>query len=279
MGRKFKKIRKVIIIFVIFTLVMSPSTLWAKGGFDFYFMGVKIKAFQGANWMKIAAGAAASILVHELGHALYLESRGKDWSVEPSSSGFAITTTDSLTNKEYRGLGRSGYLLQTGIGFLLTSFDATAKSDFTKGWVGINVIQTMTYNLRDHNGYDDFEMINRGQGNGESSYRLFSAISVYNFLIANSETGRVIFDVKEFQDKRRPMMDENSFFQFADQPNSWLLSMDTEISPSLSFDLFAEDTKELPKKSGKQILALLHQETQKPGNWQSEHHFQENLSQ
>ena len=114
MGTKFKKTRKALILFIVLTFVMSPSTLWAKGGFDVYFLGVNLKTLKGSNWMKIAAGAAASILTHELGHALYLESRGKEWSLETSSSGFAVITPDSLTDREHRSLGRAGYLLQTG---------------------------------------------------------------------------------------------------------------------------------------------------------------------
>ncbi len=267
MGTKFKKTKKAFILFVVLTFVMSPSALWAKGGFDIYFLGVNLKTFQGSNWMKIAAGAAASILTHELGHALYLESRGKDWSIEPSSAGFAITTTDSLTDKEYRGLGRAGYLLQTGIGLLLTSFDATAKSDFTKGWVGINVVQTLTYKLRGHNGYDDFEMINRGQGNGESSYRLFTSISIYNFLRANSEPGRLIYDVSRFQDEIKPMRSENPSFQFNDKLNPLTFSMDREDSPPLSFDFFAENTKQLSKRGERQSLAFLRQKSLIPGSW------------
>ncbi|MBN1832644.1 MAG: hypothetical protein JW896_11090 [Deltaproteobacteria bacterium] len=265
MGTKFKKAKKTFTLFVILTFVMSPSALWAKDGFDIYFLGVNLKTFQGSNWMKIAVGAAASILTHELGHALYLESQGKDWSVEPSSAGFAVTTTDSLTDKEYRGLGRSGYLLQTGIGLLLTSFDATAKSDFTKGWTGINVVQTLTYKLRGHNGYDDFAMIERGQGNGESSYRLFTSMSIYNFLKANSETGSVIYDISGFQDKKRPVTGENPTFQLNDEPNSLVFSVDTEISPSLSFDLFAKSRTQSLKKEEKQSLAFLLQEPLRPG--------------
>jgi hypothetical protein len=266
MGTKFKKTRNVLILFFILTFVMSPSALWAEGGFDIYFLGVNLRTFQGSNWMKIAAGAAASILTHELGHALYLESQGKDWSVEPSSAGFAVTTTDSLTDKEYRGLGRSGYLLQTGIGLLLTSLDATANSDFTKGWTGINVVQTLTYKLRDHNGYDDFAMIDRGQGNGESSYRLFTSISIYNFLKANSETGRVIYDISGFQYKKRPVTHENPTSQFNDEPNSLVFSMDTEISPSLSFNLFAKNRTQSPKMDERQSLAFPLQEPLRPGS-------------
>ena len=252
MGIKSKKTRKAIVLFVVITFVMSPSAVCAKGGFDFYFMGINLKSFKGSNWVEIAAGAAASILTHELGHALYLESQGRDWSVEPSSSGFAVITTDSLTDKEYRSLGRAGYLLQTGIGFLLTSFDATANSDFTKGWTGINMVQTVTYKWRGHNGYDDFAMIDRGKGNGESAYRLFSSLSIYNFLKANTENKRIIFDVSDFQNKRRLTPGGYSTFQFNDPLDSMVFSMDTGISPTISPDSFAENVTPSPKRGERQ---------------------------
>jgi len=261
MGTKFMKIRKALILFVLLTFILSPTTLWAKGGYDIYFLGVNLKTtFQGSSWMKIAVGAAASILTHELGHALYLESRGKDWSLESSSSGFAVTTTNSLTDKEYRGLGRSGYLLQTGIGLLLTQFDVTAKSDFTKGWVGINVVQSLTHQWRDHNGYDDFAMVDRGQGNGESSFRLFTSISIYNYLKANSETGKAIYGAGGFQDYRRSMTSKNSALQFNDEPNSLILSMDTENAEPLSSGFFVKNATPLPKMGKGQNLSFLRSE-------------------
>jgi len=261
MGTKFMKTRKALLLFVLFTFVLSPTTLWAKGGYDIYFLGINLKtAFQGSNWMMIAAGAAASIVTHELGHALYLESRGKHWDLEPSSSGFAVITTNPLTDKEYRGLGRSGYLLQTGIGVLLSQFDVTAKSDFTKGWVSMNVLQSLTHKWRDHNGYDDFAMIDRGQGNGDSSFRLFTSISIYSFLKANSENGKAIYGAGGFQDERRSMTNENSTLQLNDEPNSLILSMETENAEPLSSGFFVKNATPLPKMGKGQNLYFLRSE-------------------
>jgi hypothetical protein len=257
MGTKFKKTRKTFLLCVLLTFLLIPSTLWGKGGYSISFLGVNLKTFQGSNWMMIAAGAAASILTHELGHALYLECQGKDWHLETSSSGFAVTTTNSLTDKQYRGLGRSGYLLQAGIGFLLTSFNVTAKSDFTKGWVGMNMVQSLTHKWRDHNGYDDFAMIDRGQGNGESSFRLFSSVSIYNFLKANSESVKVIFAAKGFQDKKSPMRNEDLDLRFNDEASSLIPSLETNITPPLSYDFSTQNIRQLPKIGEGQDLAFL----------------------
>ncbi len=245
---KFTKTMKVFLLFVLLTSAMSPSTLWAKGDFEIIFLGVNLETFQGSDWMKVAAGAAASILTHELGHALYLESQGKDWRLETSSSGFAVTTSNPLTDKQYRGLGRSGYLLQTGIGFLLTTFEATAKSDFTKGWVGMNVLQTLSYRWRGHHGFDDFAMIERGDGNGESSFRLFSSLSIYSFLRANSKTGSLINGLRGFLDAKGAMTIQPSKGLY-DVRNPLGFSLDTRPFSEDTVDLFGRNRTELVKNS------------------------------
>ena len=245
---KFTKTMKVFLLFIFLTFAVSPSTLWAKGGFDIYFLGVNLETFRESDWKKVAAGAVASILTHELGHALYLESQGKDWRLETSSSGFAVTTANPLTDKQYRGLGRSGYLLQTGIGLLLTSFEATAKSDFTKGWVGMNVLQTLSYRWRGHHGFDDFAMIERGDGNSESSFRLFSSISIYNFLRANSETGSLIYGLRGFLDAKGAMTIQPSKGLY-NETNPLAFTPDTRPFSEGTFDLLGKNRTELVRNS------------------------------
>ena len=152
----------------------------AGGSFEFIFFGVNIESLQDSSWGEVVVGAVASLLVHELGHALYLQAKGKDWDLVTSRSGLSIQTSDPLSEKECLYLGRSGFLLQTGIGFLLTSFERTRQSDFTKGWVCMNVFQASTYSVREHDGGDDMAMIERGNGNGSSEMILFSTLSLYN---------------------------------------------------------------------------------------------------
>jgi hypothetical protein len=159
--------------------VFATSSI-AGSSFEFIFFGVNLDSLRGSDWKKVAAGAVASVLVHELGHVLYLESRGKDWDLITSRSGMGIHTSESLSQEEYRNFGRSGFLLQTGIGFLLASFEETRQSDFTKGWVCMNVFQASTYAFRDHDAGDDIALIDRGNGNGASEMLLFSTLSLYN---------------------------------------------------------------------------------------------------
>lgn len=167
-------------IILCVALLIYPASAFADSGFEFYLFGVNVKAFQGSDWKKIAAGALASVVVHELGHALYLESRGKDWDFNMSYSGAAIETSDALSEKELRGFGRAGFLLQTGIGLLLTSFEKTRQSDFTKGWAYANIFEVWSYSWRNHDHGDDFELIRRGGGNPDSGLRLFCAMTLYN---------------------------------------------------------------------------------------------------
>ncbi len=165
---------------IIFTIPVNAN---AQSDYEFYFFGINLKSFQDSNWLELTAGAVASVLVHELGHALYLQSQGKDWDLQSSSSsGLAIHTSDSLSENQYRNFGRAGFALQTFIGAVLTTFEKTRYSDFTKGWVGMNAFEVCSYNGRNHDIGHDFEMIERGGGNGDFELGVFYLISSYNLL-------------------------------------------------------------------------------------------------
>jgi len=165
---------------IFFTIPVNTN---AQSDYEFYFFGVNLKSFQESNWLKVTAGAVASVLIHELGHALYLQSQGKDWNLQSSSSsGLAIRTSDSLSENQYRNFGRAGFTLQTFIGAVLTTFENTRYSDFTKGWVGMNAFQVCSYNGRSHNIGNDFEMIERGGGNSNFELGAFYLVSSYNLL-------------------------------------------------------------------------------------------------
>lgn len=168
-------------LLVLALFLMSPKVVWANSGFEIYLFGVNLRSFEGSNWMKVTAGVLASVLVHEVGHALYLESQGKDWSLEVSSSGLGISTPDDLSDEECRHFGRAGFLLQTGIGAILAAFDKTRESDFTRGWVSVNAIQVWSYGSREHTAGDDFAVIDKGHGNGDSELFTYSFISLFNF--------------------------------------------------------------------------------------------------
>ena len=179
----FTGIKTAISVLLVLTLIfIIPVKADAQSDYEFYFFGINLKSFQESNWIEVTAGAVASVLVHELGHALYLESQGKNWELKSSSSGFAIHTYDNLSERESRNFGRAGFALQTFIGAVLTTFEKTRSSDFTKGWVGMNAFEVCSYNGRNHDIGSDFEMIERGGGNGDLEFGAFYLISSYNLL-------------------------------------------------------------------------------------------------
>jgi len=155
--------KKALAVFIVaVAILLQPCVSAAQSDYEFYFFGVNLKTFKDSNWLMVATGAVTSMLTHELGHALYLESQGKDWNLLPSSSGLAITTDNYLTDKQYRNFGRSGFALQTGIGTILASFKSTKHSDFTKGFVSMNAVQFYTYDHGGHDNGSDFALIERG---------------------------------------------------------------------------------------------------------------------
>jgi len=153
----------------------------AQSDYEFYFFGQNLESFRGCNLYKAALGAVASVITHELGHALYLELSGKTWEFQAAfPSGLAVSTHDSLNNTEYQNFGRSGFALQTLIGLGLSTFEKTRHLDFTKGWVAMNAAQVFSYPTRRNQTDNDFENIDKGGGNGNLEFAIVSFLCVKN---------------------------------------------------------------------------------------------------
>ena len=196
-----KKAFAVLIIAV--AILLQPCVSAAQSDYEFYFFGVNLKAFKDSNWLMVTAGAVTSLLTHELGHALYLESQGKDWNLLPSSSGLAITTDNYLTDKQYRNFGRSGFALQTGIGTILASFDSTKHLDFTKGWVSMNIAQLYTYEQRKHDNGNDFELIERGNGDKGLNLGALAFVTQNNFLVTFKSPNPMLSNVTDIAKRKK----------------------------------------------------------------------------
>jgi len=201
---------------IIFTIPVNAN---AQCDYEFYFFGINLKSFQGSNWLELTAGAVASVLVHELGHALYLQSQGKDWDLQSSSSGLAIHTSDPLSKNQYRNFGRAGFALQSFIGAVLTTFEKTRYSDFTKGWVGMNAFEVCSYNGRNHDIGGDFELIERGGGNGDFELGIFYLISSYNLLKMD-----VPAQMPYFSTRTKAKAWPESFYTWEKQSDQYMLS-------------------------------------------------------
>jgi len=236
------------LLLVLVFLVLSPARAFSDSTFEFIFFGVNIKALQDAGWKKVAVGALASILVHELGHALYLERQGKDWDLKASGSGLAIQTSDVLSDEECREFGRAGFLLQTSIGFLLTSFEKTRRSDFTKGWTAMNTVQVWSYNWRGHDEGDDFAMIDQGHGDGDSEHHAFCFMSMYNFMRTDLPMYGAPLMGGRLWDSEGLFMNRALELEFAHEPNQMMPYPYTSsghlrfsgVEPSLGFDMSHE---------------------------------------
>ena len=170
-------------IFLSVLFIFNANMAFAQGGFEFYFFGQNISSFQNGNWLKATAGAVASLCIHEVGHALYLESIGKSWNLNASiTSGFSIRTDENMTDTERGNFGRAGFALQSLVGTGLTLFEKTRNWDFTKGWVAMSTTQVFTYQGRRNDNDDDFAMIEKGGGKSDLEYAAFSFLSFNNWM-------------------------------------------------------------------------------------------------
>jgi len=234
---------------IIFAVTVNAT---AQSDYEFYFFGINLKSFQESNWLEVTAGAVASVLVHELGHALYLQSQGKNWDLQSSaSSGLAIHTSENLSESQSRNFGRAGFTLQTFIGAVLTTFDQTRHSDFTKGWAGMNAFQVCSYNGRDHDMGSDFEMIERGGGNGDLELGAFYLISSYNLLKMDMPTQTPYFSVAT----KSNAWPEN-FFAWEKQSDQYLLSSsDKPVRPGKQHLLFNQNIVKVTHFDDAEIFA------------------------
>ena len=187
----FSKRQIVAPILVAFLWGPSGGMAYAQSDFEYYLFGVKLGSFQESNWLEITAGMTASVLTHELGHVLYLELAGKSWDARYSfPSELAIHTDDSLTDGEAANFGRAGFVLQTAIGTVLSSWEATRRSDFVKGWVAMNAVEAYAYKSRPRKIGDDFALIERGGGNDDLEFAAFTFMALSNVMRLDSGSVR-----------------------------------------------------------------------------------------
>ncbi|CAB5119646.1 hypothetical protein D3OALGA1CA_2511 [Olavius algarvensis associated proteobacterium Delta 3] len=176
--------KKLILFASVIFFASGFNTAYAKSGYEFYFFGINVNHLKDARPLMLVAGALASVAAHEAGHLLYLESQGKRWDTQASmSSGFAVQSQEGLNNEQLQLFGRSGFLLQTGIGTLLTLFPGTKNSDFTKGWVAMNSFQIWSDDARAHDIGNDFELIDKGNGESDVDRVVMSLWSQYNLRV------------------------------------------------------------------------------------------------
>ena len=149
----------------------------------FYFFGVDSEVFTQATNKEAtiaALGAITSVATHVTGHWLAGELWGVDWHFEDS---YRTEYVDHYDNdNDLRWFARGGFVLQNGIGLVLTSFEKFRYSYFTKGFVATTAIEVWTYPIL-HRGYaSDFRTIDYADGNGDLEWGIYSTVALHNLL-------------------------------------------------------------------------------------------------
>ncbi len=135
---------------VILPLLMAIT---GCGGTKFYVQGVDLEWLKDAepkDAAVMALGAAAAFAAHELAH--------------------------ELTKDGTKGEGHAGFAAQSALGLILTSFEGTRNSYFTRGVVGMNNVQIWSYPLRRDR---DIDLMGN---DGMAWWGLYSTVAVHNTL-------------------------------------------------------------------------------------------------
>ena len=164
------------LVAVIFVCVLVGSA--PVGAADFYVLGVpELGWVAGCRWELFAIGAVSSLLVHEFGHYLALETTGtrSDWSYFPECTYWPGSDGDG------RVVAASGFMLQHAVGTALTSLGRYRESDFTRGYTLSSFLVTASYPFR-NNGSGDFHSFDRHGGNAGLLYGVACVFALHNLL-------------------------------------------------------------------------------------------------
>lgn len=170
--------KKFVVAFMIAISLFCISPVYAaeNSNWQFYFFGVDLQWAKTAKWEYVAAGVATSVLVHVAGHYIAADITGS----KIRQDGFKEIIT-YYKDSDARWIGRAGFIAQNGIALILTSFEKTRQSDFTRGFVIASALETWTYPVR-YNEDGDLAMINKAGGNKDIEYGIYSAVAAHNML-------------------------------------------------------------------------------------------------
>ena len=144
-------------------------------------MGIDPREMTTRNAGEMVLGAVASFGVHLGAH--YAASKILDIEVEQQDLITEyIPNIDKYDDSDIRWFARAGFLAQTGVNTILTHWDLTEDSYFTKGYTGYTVLNIIEYPINHYNDNEgDFNMIDANGGNGDLEYLFFLGITTYNF--------------------------------------------------------------------------------------------------
>ena len=163
--------KTLLILLVVFLLTGCAST-----GTKFYFFGVDYDKIKEMNKVEAIAGVVTAVGAHVGGHFLAGE-------LDNNQVEFDGFMTESFERDSWE-VNNGGFVLQHGIGLLLTSFERTRQTDFTRGYVAYG-LTTIAYPLTHGNKHND--LVRDGEFQS-LEYGVFSTIALHNMLRVNWTT-------------------------------------------------------------------------------------------
>ncbi len=174
---------KRIILSIVFLIGLTGAM--PAQAMDFYVFGVNLKWFKNTepkDYGKMVLGGLACAVIHEGNHILYCKAKGMDYDFNLKMNRLdAEILTSGASRKELKQMAMAGYIGDSLAGLLLTSFNKTRNSYFTKGYTLTHSIGLATYNLRAED-ISDFETIRENSGNEDTFFYGIAAISAHNLL-------------------------------------------------------------------------------------------------
>ena len=156
-------------LLLILTLLIPISAY--GGDYQFYFFGVNANVINRSNWKQVTLGAVSAIAVHTAGHLIY----GKITNSDVTFTGLTKETIHNASQSEKENFARAGFVAQSLVGLVLTSFEKTRQSSFTKGYIVASALETWSYPIRNRSTGDLSEV-------SDLEFAGYSLISLHNLL-------------------------------------------------------------------------------------------------
>ena len=132
----------------------------------------------------IIFGATASILTHMAGHYLVAELVKAD--IDQRGFREVITNPRNLNSSDHRWIARAGFVSQLVVNTMLTSFEATRESYFTRGYTLATMLEIGTYPLL-WSDWGDLKHLEDYSGNEKAEWAFYTGMSLYNFYAINKD--------------------------------------------------------------------------------------------
>lgn len=152
-----------------------------------YVLGVDIDEVAKEEDMKmIVFGVVGSVATHFAGH--YVAAGLVGANIDQQDTRERITNLAELSDSDKRWFARGGFVAQTLVNTILTSFESTRKSKFTRGYTIGTTLQIGTYPLRrKQSDVGDLNCLKNNGGDADLEWTLYTGLSGYNFYRINKK--------------------------------------------------------------------------------------------